>query len=370
MPATTIISPGQEVEVPAIASALRELWGTDAARTKAALTNFAIYSEDPGSLEANTALMSEVTAEHACRAILIAARPDEGETTVRTWVTAHCQLSGTGGKQVCSEQISFLLTGRIRNLLRNIVFSSLESDLPLVFFWQGSLTRRFEPHLFRRIDRLVVDSASWSDPVADFDAIREAVRDTNSHFVILDLGWMCIFPFRQALAGAFDEACARAQLASLDTLSITHAPGRHLTALYLVSWIAYKTGWFFQSETELVRPDGSIVKVALTESASQTPLSRLRFTGPGSDIDITRDPAASFLHTRLTVPGLENTQVTPACPDSGARLLIERLSRGGNNALYFKLWKPVRRLLGKKREGVPAAGESTVPAAQAATYSN
>ena len=62
---------GREVPVGSIDKELRKLWAEDEARTNASLMNLAVYSEEPGALEKNSAAVRELTAEHACRAILI-----------------------------------------------------------------------------------------------------------------------------------------------------------------------------------------------------------------------------------------------------------------------------------------------------------
>jgi hypothetical protein len=62
-------------------------------------------------LRANTAIVREITKDHACRSILIAARAKSAKNDVRAWVNAHCHLTKTGAKQTCSEQIAFLLEG-------------------------------------------------------------------------------------------------------------------------------------------------------------------------------------------------------------------------------------------------------------------
>lgn len=319
---------GQETPVSAIDQSLRALWASSEAATKASLINFAVYSENPESLTANTGLIEAITREHACRAILIAAQPSEAEATVRSWITAHCQLSGAGGKSVCSEQITFLLSGALRDALRNVVFAHLESDLPLVFFWQGDLTDRWEPHLYRRIDRLVVDSTAWSSPAAQLLRLGEAWKDSASHFVVLDVAWMRIFPFRQALAGAFDVALARDNLCRLYRIEIAHAPGHRTSAALLAAWVTHKAGW---------TPEGSQRRFVETDGA---PLSRMVLSGEGGcRIEIARAPRADFVHASVQAGGTTVAQISPAMSDDLATLLSERLSRGANTPLYFTLWR-------------------------------
>lgn len=326
----TLSALGKETPVSEIGASLRELWSTSEAMTKAALMNFAVYSEEPDSLERNSSLIREVTHEHACRAILIAARPSGDEPRVRAWITAHCQLSGTGGKSVCSEQIAFQLEGRLRDALRNVVFAHLESDLPLVFFWQGDFSDRWEPHLYRLIDRLVIDSATWTEPATQLQRLRAAWRDSGARFVVLDLAWMRIFPFRQALAGAFDTAVAKAGLCRLHALRLTHAPGHRVTAALCASWIAYKAGWSLDPSERVFIEEGT------------APISRLEMLGDGAcRILIAREADARFLRVRVVADGGEISQVSPIGAEDLATLVSERLSRGGNTPLYFKLWRQV-----------------------------
>ena len=74
--ATETFSAGIPVEVGQIQRELKKLWDAgDGVMTRASLINLAVYSEAPDSLGKNTAILSRLTEEHACRAIVIAADP-------------------------------------------------------------------------------------------------------------------------------------------------------------------------------------------------------------------------------------------------------------------------------------------------------
>src|SRR5213594_4590804 len=127
---TETYSMGVPVEISRIDHQLKKLWQDSAgAMTRASLMNLAVYSEEPGSLNKNTQLMARITENHACRAIVIEADCDAADDHVGAWISAHCHVSSVGSKQVCSEQISFLLKGGCTDLLRSIVFWFLDSDL-------------------------------------------------------------------------------------------------------------------------------------------------------------------------------------------------------------------------------------------------
>src|SRR5438094_1752103 len=128
---------GIPVEVGKIDRELKKLWEQDSgAATRASLINFAIYCEGAQCMEENTQLIAEFTRDHACRAILISIEPGAPEQRVQAWISAHCHISRAGAKQVCCEQITFLLEGDARGLIPNIAFSHLDSDLPLYLWWR------------------------------------------------------------------------------------------------------------------------------------------------------------------------------------------------------------------------------------------
>src|SRR2546423_14196117 len=101
------ISPGLPIEIGKIDRELKKLWAEGGgAKTRASLINLAVYSEAPGSLPVNTRIISEITEDHACRAIVIGANPGAKENRVEAWINVHCHVSRSGSKQVCSEQLS------------------------------------------------------------------------------------------------------------------------------------------------------------------------------------------------------------------------------------------------------------------------
>src|SRR6267142_4620330 len=110
-PAETF-SLGIPVEIGEIDRELKKLWAESGnARTRASLMNLAVYSEAPDSLSLNTAMIFKITEDHACRAIVINVNPDANLNHVEAWISAHCHVSRAGNKQICSEQLSFLLNG-------------------------------------------------------------------------------------------------------------------------------------------------------------------------------------------------------------------------------------------------------------------
>src|SRR5881398_4186029 len=119
MPAAAeTVSLGLPVAIDRIDRELKKLWREgEGAMMRASLMNLAVYSEEPGSLNNNTQLMAKITENHACRAIVVEADCNATDDRVDAWISAHCHVSHAGNKQICSEQISFLLKGSCTTLL-------------------------------------------------------------------------------------------------------------------------------------------------------------------------------------------------------------------------------------------------------------
>src|SRR4029434_10530457 len=140
---------GLPVEVSKIDQELKKLWQeSQGAATRASLINLAVYSEDAGSLSKNTQLMANITENHACRAIVIGADCKAKENRVEAWISAHCHVSRAGSKQVCSEQISFLLQGPCRTFLRTFFFSHLVTAFPSSLWGREESSEPMDPQLW------------------------------------------------------------------------------------------------------------------------------------------------------------------------------------------------------------------------------
>jgi len=127
---------GIPVAIGSIDRELGRLWEEAGdSKTRASLINLVLYSEKDD--DDSSKLVADIADEHACRAIVILARPAATETRARAWINAHCHKAGT--RQICSEQITFELEGTAANALPGIVFPHLDSDLPLCLWWRAPL---------------------------------------------------------------------------------------------------------------------------------------------------------------------------------------------------------------------------------------
>jgi glucose-6-phosphate dehydrogenase assembly protein OpcA len=286
---------GQEVPLHRVNPALRELWrAEDTNKTRASLMNFVIYSEDGEQLDDNTQALGEITQEHACRAILLL--NDENVEQSRAWVTAHCQLYD-GKRSVCCEQLSFALKEAGADVVSNIIFSHLESDLPLIVWWQGELGQSFDDRLYTVMDGLIIDSASWSQPQQSFMALSAALADKTAHFALADLAWMRTHSLRNALATACHDSRVLAELHKVNELVVTHAPGARLSALLYAAWVGTQLKCTPAGKAlRLQRQNGADIKLSLIEGTAGCSLQAAELKGRGEirpGLHATQQPSAA-----------------------------------------------------------------------------
>lgn len=340
---------GAEVPLPKIDRALKDLWANDVTKTRASLINFAIYSETSENLEVNLERLEKITSAHACRALLILCRPEVQPQQARAWVNALCRPY-QGRQEVCSEQISFLLEGGDAAQVQNVVFAHLDSDLPLVIWWQGGLTQNFEERFYSRIDTLIMDSSTWAEPAREFARLAAVRADRGARLDVRDLSWTRSHFLRTALASCFQDANARAHLPLIEGIEITHSPDQRSAALMLAGWIAHRLGATLAEDAEglvFKKAGGASLKATLTSKQGACALQALRLTGPKVQVEITREGASSFVRLCASCEDHAHEEMLPADVVSEAELISEQLSRAGGSTHYSTVLPMMEKLLAR-----------------------
>src|ERR1035438_5227572 len=245
------------VDVAQIERQLHELWqlAAESAKdplqrqiTRACLLNFIVFCETDEESAHASEVISTLTSQHPCRAIVLLVQPDVASAELSASISAHCHLAGTGQKQVCCEQIAIHASGPGVAHLGAAVLPLLESDLPTVLWWQGDFLKRID--LFRRLvavaNRVIYDTSIWADPqsqlgaLARADAVPEPPRGGFA-----DLSWTRLGLWRRLTAEFFDEPNCRTELPRIRAVDIVHGrgPGAGLRALLYGSWIAAQLNW-------------------------------------------------------------------------------------------------------------------------------
>jgi glucose-6-phosphate dehydrogenase assembly protein OpcA len=342
MPDTiTNLTQGLPVEIGKIDRALKQLWQDgEGAATRASLINFAVYCEGQEMMAQTTDVISQITRDHACRAILIGLDPNNTSTSVQAWILAHCHLGRAGSKQVCCEQITFQLGKDGLPLIPNIVFSHLDSDLPLYLWWRGEFPAESEEHLWTWVDRLVFDSQSWPHITEQIKLLRTSIEPAGPRMTLCDLNWTRSLYLRQAIAQIFDHPEFLGELEALQAVDIVHAPGMHSTALLLAGWLGAQLKWNFASsdpQTIWFRAhDGAAVSVTFREQPGRA-LGSVSLTAGDSSFVVEHREGSNFLHADIRLSGEGAIHyLMPGGSDDLVALLDDELMSGGKHKVYLK----------------------------------
>ncbi len=344
--ATPPASPlGWPIALGAIDAGLRELWKEHETATRASLMNLVIIDDQEGWLEAITPVIHQVILEHACRVILIEAAAGESDQENEAWITAHCSLDAQGNKGVCCEQLAFRLPSASPARWQNILFANLESDLPLVLWWRASFGNDMDVSLFARVERLLIDSQSWSDPETEWKHLTRLHRTTPRPFIIHDLSWTRTFHLRKAIAACFEEETAVSALSGLQKIRITHLRGMVSTAAMLGGWIAHRLrGRCVLKGGELVIECGDatiplqIVPSDKVMNGQGPAIDEVVLTTAAGEFRVACSSKCAFYQISTTAHQADHSsQLLPSDGIDLAGLLIDQLGRGGNNRTYLDI---------------------------------
>lgn len=335
---------GLPVAVGQIDRELKKLWDQNGSiASRASLINLAIYCEGKEAMTRNTGLINRITQNHACRAILICARPNEPESDVQAWISAHCHISRAGAKQICCEQLTFLLDGPSSNLIPNIVFSHLDSDLPLYLWWQGEFPDPLDSQLWTWVDRLIYDSNEWRDQRAELKQLRASLAEGQCRITLCDLNWTRTIYFRQALSLTFDHPDHLPYLSKLKEVQLAYAPGYLSTAQLLASWLAAQLHLVSPvkqadaSRIEFRTAEGAPVAFLFREQAGASVGEFSLFSEGGASFRFIREAGSDFMHADVDLPdGRSFRNLFPAGKDSLDAIINEELQRGGLHRVYMK----------------------------------
>jgi glucose-6-phosphate dehydrogenase assembly protein OpcA len=333
---------GLQVEIGKIDKELKKLWQqSEGAMTRASLINLAVYSEAPGSLAENTRLISEITQSHACRAIVIEAAPKATENRVQAWISAHCPIGHAGSKQICSEQLSFLLEGPCTGLLPNIVFSHLDSDLPFYLWWQGALHDPMDAQLWAWVDRFIYDSRDWEDFAAQMKLVEAAQEEARQRIVLCDLNWTRLDKIRIAIAQFFDHPASHHHFAEIENAQIYFAPGFKSTALLLAGWLAGQLNWRAKpmgtgNRLEFANSQGSKIEIDLHEQAGEA-IDKVVLKSDGTEFLVRHAECGDLLEVSRGRPDETRlAQLMPAQGNDPVQLMSQELLRGGPHRVYLR----------------------------------
>jgi len=363
----------RRVDVPAVESELTQLWKAAAEDTlegqpvvRACVLNLVGYAQGDDVAQHINEVISQVSARHPSRSIIIVADPRAKSAGLRASISAHCQIPLAGGRQVCSEQITLHASGAAVDEVHGTVLPLLVPGLPVFLWWHDEPPP--DNHLFQELldscDHLVIDSADFA-PERTAALLTDLQRITQeSDITLSDLNWSRLTHWRELIAQFFDASPGRQYLDRLDAVNVEiasiHGKQPDLTeGLLLIGWLASRLGWVLEEGALRPRLDAMSFKLksgagSVTVKLTPDPhhpgvgLHSLSLRAAGDAVfAISRkadDPACGVVSAELPEGGGYSRVVQMELP-SEATLLSDELDSSGRDAVFEETLTQAVRLM-------------------------
>lgn len=343
------------VDVSAIEKSLAELWRSNKddgehALTRAALWNVVAHTSSREQQAHASETLSKASAAVPQRSIVIRADP-AGEPEMASWISANCHVV-SGGKKVCSEEISIVAGGDRIHRIPPIVNALLIPDMPVAFWWLGDLPNEHEAYvesLLDPADRLIVDSVHFDSP-ADLELLSRVAETTTT--APADLNWMRLEEWRAVTAMIFDPPDMRSRLAAIRRVRVISATatdsffGEMIVALLYAAWISAQVGHQVDTGGNARGPAGPIDYVFERRRQSSdiggVAFAEISFED-GSCASIARDRERGVLTANV------DGTVAPPCVARAKsqridELIVRLLSRNDRDVVFVKALAVASRL--------------------------
>jgi glucose-6-phosphate dehydrogenase assembly protein OpcA len=250
------------------------------------------------------------------------ADPNDNEMALQAWVSIHCQLPPSGGKQVCAEQIYVAAGGEAVRQIPAAVIPLLLSELPVFLWWP--LGSPFDEYLFRQladsVNRLIVDSATFENVEGTLAKMATRVRNDWPTMAISDMNWGRITRWRELVAQFFDGAALRPYLDRIDHVTIDFAlsrqgaPANRAQGLLMAGWLASRLGW---------QPAGPVYELVRTGTDHARPAAtRLSLQSGDRSITIVLQPSEQASETPGEIQKIK-LEVADQDPKGAAEAMFE-----------------------------------------------
>lgn len=322
---TTLIGP-RSVEVSAVDKELEKIWKTLAPAKgddsqpmmQASVVNLVVVADTVAEADTSTDLLARVMRKAPCRAIVLDSEPEADPPSLEAKVSVICEKLGE--RQICCEHIRIMAKGILTDNLPRTTESFLAPDLPIMVWWQATLNRPDLLEFAALADRVVIDSLAFDRD--DMNQVAELIkRSRKVRTAISDLNWARLTPYRQLFAQFFDSAESRAQLQTIETITIeATAPA----GILMAGWLLSRLG------REGLRREQ--VQVKLTEG-NGIAFRSLTMKCAGAEFAVVRSNHETVeAHAAVGAEAAKRVAQIPIA--SIEKLLIDEISRSGRDRAY------------------------------------
>lgn len=296
--------------------------------TRACLWNVVyVLEERPGheGAEARPALeraVAALPARLANRSLVLRTRPPAlGQPSLSSYISANCVLAKAGGKQVCSEEITFVADDNGLDHLPGLVRALLVPGVPVAVVFAGlpSADSPVQADLVNLADRLIT-FMDWSERSGDLGATR-TLFDSRPLFG-MDLGWIMQTGLRNEIAHRFEPPTGLDHR-ELRAIRVEHPSERRGTAKMLAGWLVASLGATKVSATDYgwqaSLSGGRMLNLEL-KAAAQLSVIFTPSSGPSTPVSVPSDTRTLDEPLAQALSGRRQDRFFETALDLGAQL--------------------------------------------------
>lgn len=215
---------------------------------RTSLLNMVVYAEREEEMDFAGRVIEDLASHHPSRALIVLARPSDGESHIEAQLAAHSHISRSLEQSVCCEEISLKVAGPAAMHLHSVIVPLLVPDLPVYVWWTEPLPA--DPHLFLQLmaaaDHFIVDSNRFEDQLSGLLGLAR-LAEQESRTTLGDLNWRRLEPWRDFFDRQQNIAEMRHHFSSVKSMEIRYAAGhsahKPAQAFLLLAWLARELGW-------------------------------------------------------------------------------------------------------------------------------
>ncbi len=281
---------------------------------RASVNNMVVVTQSRSAGQRALATVETLGASVPSRCVvLIAEPPANGRPQVRSWARVAHHRHAEGGTDVVWEEVIVHTSVPPRHLPA-VVLPLLLPELPVFTWWEG--TPPFSEEVFEELasvtDRLIVDSATFLDPVADLARLLEVAQVPGP--ALSDCVWGRLTPWRELMAAPFNGPPLRGAAGGISRVRVDAVD---LSAgLELVGWLASRLQW----KLEEVRVVDDLRTARYATQAGSCEARVASTLGSASltrvEVEVAGDDGPASLRVEATPSHLVSTLRTPGQPTS------------------------------------------------------
>jgi glucose-6-phosphate dehydrogenase assembly protein OpcA len=282
-----------------------------------AMTLLVATDDDDTELFAASQTLVDLMQTHPSRAIVLRSTPN-AEQGLASRVLAQCWKPFGKAQQICCEQIEVEASPARWPNIGPTVLGLTVPDLPVVVWCRqkSALTPHGENSAHAGLDavlelatKVIVDTRGL-DLTGAFEVMEEWETPGRS---VADLEWSRITPWREAIAGAFEDPHLLSQREHFTSVEITSGDSvPPASALYLAAWLQkgvpakpqFVQGGKYGSGLQKVRLLGDDAQVELELVGPQC--LALRVGGKSQNLSLQTSSLYGLMHEELTILGQDD----------------------------------------------------------------